>query len=482
MTDPDSQKTLAPGTLVGGKLRVLKLLGEGGMGAVYEVQHEITKHRRALKLLHADVRKRHPQVVQRFLREASVAGTLGDPHIVETFDAGELPSGEPYLVMELLEGESLAARIAHGRPDIAEVVDIAIQVCTAMEVAHGRGIVHRDLKPENLFLCQKPAGFVKVLDFGISKFDAARSGVDGASQTQEGAALGTPYYMPPEQVRGALDIDARADVYAIGVILYEALTGRRPFDAPSMPHLMVLIHEGKPHPLRTLRAEVSSELAAVVARAMCADRDQRTPTAAALRTELEGLVTANRLTESDENVALDVTALGVGSLGPVPPTPYVVRVVSQAPVPGDPLAQTELTTAKTMLGPEPTPATRRGVPVSWIVAALVIGGVGLGGLALMSQRHEQVPGTATSATTVTPSSAPSSSAIASTSAATTTTASASAVPSASVVSSATASTGATSKPAVTATATTTTATTATTKPPPSASAKPLPSGLAGNPF
>ncbi|HEX3774315.1 MAG TPA: protein kinase [Polyangiaceae bacterium] len=281
-----SESALAPGTVLAGKFRVLSLLGEGGMGAVYQIEHEITKHRRALKLLHSSMAEL-PSVVERFLREASAAGRVGNPHIVETFDAGRLDTGEPYLVMEMLRGEPLSSRIARGPLPVAEVIDLVGQACGGVQAAHDAGIVHRDLKPDNLFITEAQDGrpFIKILDFGISKFDSAKTG--GFQLTQEGAALGTPYYMPPEQIRGEVSLDARADVYALGVILYECLAGVRPFEAETLPHLAILIHTGDPKPIGQLRPDLPAGLAEVVHGAMTADRTKRIQTAAELRTALE---------------------------------------------------------------------------------------------------------------------------------------------------------------------------------------------------
>jgi hypothetical protein len=282
MPSPDSRRELAAGAVVAGKLRVVRLLGTGGMGAVYEVEHEITRHHRALKVLHPGIAK-SPQLVARFLREASAAGRIGNPHIAETFDAGHLESGEPYLLMELLEGETLDTRLHRLGPlDPAELADLVFQACDGVQAAHDAGIVHRDLKPENLFVTATRDGspFLKILDFGISKFDAERTGSLGV--TAEGAVMGTPFYMPPEQVRGATTIDARADVYALGVILYECASGARPYDAQTLEHLAVLIHEGKAMPLAERCPALSPEFCAVVHRAMAVERESRFSSARAL--------------------------------------------------------------------------------------------------------------------------------------------------------------------------------------------------------
>jgi serine/threonine-protein kinase len=278
MSSTTEDRVLTPGSVVAGKLRVVRLLGEGGMGAVYEVEHELTKHRRALKVLHPRVAG-SPTIVARFLREASAAARIGNPHIAETFDAGRLESGEPYLLMELLEGETLDGRVSRVGPlSPGEIADLVYQACEGIIAAHDAGIVHRDLKPENLFVTTRDGvPFVKVLDFGISKFESRRTGALGV--TAEGAVMGTPFYMPPEQVRGSTSIDARADIYSLGVILYECSSGTRPYDAPTLEQLAILIHEGKGPPLSERRPSLPPAFCQVVARAMAVDRDQRYPTA-----------------------------------------------------------------------------------------------------------------------------------------------------------------------------------------------------------
>ena len=278
---------LEAGTVLAGKLRIIRLIGEGGMGAVYEVEHEFTKHRRALKLLRPE-HSLSPGVVGRFLREASAAGRIGNPHIVETFDAGTLDGGAPYIVMELLEGRALAdVLVQRERLDLRAALEILEQACAAIQAAHDAGIVHRDLKPDNLFLVASDQTFVKVLDFGISKFDPARAPENQI--THDSATLGTPYYMSPEQIRGAAHVDGRTDVYALAVVLYECLTGNKPFMADTVPALAVLIHEGKYQPLSSARPEAPPALEQVLARALHVDRDQRYPTPAAFARALRAV-------------------------------------------------------------------------------------------------------------------------------------------------------------------------------------------------
>ncbi len=287
MDQISSEREFAAGHIIAGKLRIVRRLGAGGMGSVYEVEHEITRHRRALKLLHAQM-VQVPSIVERFLREASAAGRIGNPHIVETFDAGRLDSGEPYIVMELLHGRTLAELLDTSGPlELEAACEILMQACAAVAAAHAVGIVHRDLKPENLFLSGPDQSFVKILDFGISKFDAYATGVEAL--TIDGSPLGTPYYMAPEQVQGERTVDGRADVYALGVLLYECLTGQKPFVADTLPHLAVLIFQGNYVPATELRPGLPKAFDHVVGKAMARDRADRFATPQDLSLELSRL-------------------------------------------------------------------------------------------------------------------------------------------------------------------------------------------------
>ena len=183
--------SVPPGSLLGGKFRIERLLGAGAMGTVYAIDHELTRHKRALKLLHPAVQN-IPDIVRRFLNEASAAGRAGNPHLVETFDAGTMPTGEPYVVMELLEGETLGAILRRmGTLDAPLAAELVAQAAEGIGAAHRAGIVHRDLKPENLFVTTRDGKpFIKIMDFGVSKFATGSS--SGLLGTQAGMVYGSP--------------------------------------------------------------------------------------------------------------------------------------------------------------------------------------------------------------------------------------------------------------------------------------------------
>jgi eukaryotic-like serine/threonine-protein kinase len=271
------------GQTLGKRFLVRRVIGTGGMGAVYEVEHVVTKKVGALKLLHPSVASQ-PRVVERFVREASAAARIENAHIVETYDAGELSSGEPYIFMELLHGSALRdLLVARGRLSFAETREILLQAADGLAAAHAAGIVHRDIKPENLFLVRGSPAYVKILDFGISKF-----GVHSDHRlTAAGAPMGTPYYMAPEQVAGKIDVDERCDIYALGVVLYECVTGSVPFDAPTLPALSIKIFEGRYTPPSDVRKDAPRRLDEVVARAMSLEPSARYQSVGEFRLALE---------------------------------------------------------------------------------------------------------------------------------------------------------------------------------------------------
>jgi serine/threonine-protein kinase len=287
MTQPDPVP-VRPGDLLAGKYRVEAVLGIGGMGVVVAARHEQLDQRVAIKFVRPEALG-SSDAVERFLREARAAARLRSEHAARVLDVGTLESGAPYMVMELLEGRDLAQTLEEqGRLSVEQAADWIVQACEALAEAHAAGIVHRDLKPQNLFLARTvgDALKVKVLDFGVSKSDATMSSAQGAL-TRTRTMLGSPLYMSPEQMRSSRDVDARSDVWALGVVLFELLTNARPFEAENLPELCLMVIGDPPRSLRELRPDVPGELAGVVERCLRKDRSERYANAAELAEALE---------------------------------------------------------------------------------------------------------------------------------------------------------------------------------------------------
>ena len=262
-----------------GAYRIVRLLGEGGMGAVYEARQEPLDRRVALKTLHADHAK-NKESIARFFNEAKVLSRLEHPSIVQVSDFGHAADGTAYLVMEYLRGQSLASRMDKlsgkgQRLPIATALQVCVQVSDVLSLAHAQGIVHRDIKPENLMLVADPVApggeRVKVLDFGIAKLSDDRGGVKTATDQ----VMGTPAYMSPEQCAGAGGVDAQTDVYALGCVLYELLSGRTPFVADGPGRLIGMHLFQEPPPLLSMAPHVPSEIADLVHRMLRKEKTQR---------------------------------------------------------------------------------------------------------------------------------------------------------------------------------------------------------------
>ena len=273
------------GTIIGGKYRLEKQLGEGGMGMVYAATQVGLNRKCAVKLLHESLSK-DGQLVARFKREAEVAASIGHPNIVQVTDFG-FEGDRVFLVMDLLKGMPLADAIEQQAPLAAERVRfITTQVLSALDAAHERDIVHRDLKPDNIYLTSMSgvADVVKLLDFGIARMTSEQS----QKMTSTGQVLGTPAYMSPEQARGQ-KVDRRTDLYSLGVVMYEALSGRMPVDGSNYHELMFNIVGQDPIPLAELRPDLPKGLLDIVAKSMAKGLSQRYQTATEMRRELEAL-------------------------------------------------------------------------------------------------------------------------------------------------------------------------------------------------
>jgi tetratricopeptide (TPR) repeat protein/tRNA A-37 threonylcarbamoyl transferase component Bud32/TolB-like protein len=272
------------GDVLSAKYRVDGVIGQGGMGVVFAATHLQLQTRVVLKVIRPD-RERQPGAAVRLLREARASARLAGEHVVRVMDVGTLATGAPFIVMERLEGRDLGAELrAEGALGVADAVEYVLQACEAVAQAHAAGIIHRDLKPSNLFLTRRSDGSpcVKVLDFGIAKaLDAGEDGED-PSLTSSRAALGSPMYMSPEQIRGPRDVDARADVWALGLILFELLTQARPFGGDSAAARLAATAADPPVPLRKLLPDASAALETAILGCLEKDPSRRTPSVAAL--------------------------------------------------------------------------------------------------------------------------------------------------------------------------------------------------------
>jgi len=270
---------IEPGSVVGGRYRLDHVLGEGGMGAVWAATHTLTHKRVAIKLLKAEVAS--ADTLRRFVREARAASAVRHPNVVQVHDILSLDDGSPAMVMDFLEGETLGQFLARTGPiPLEDLAAIMAPVVSAVGTAHAAGIVHRDLKPDNIFLARLGDGRIDsmVLDFGIAKVLPFSEEMTGASAlTHSGAVLGTPYYMAPEQAFGEKDVDARVDVWALGVILYECSSGRRPIDGETLGQVFKAITAGTTTPLQQVAPHLPADFVTLVEAMIQRDREKRIP-------------------------------------------------------------------------------------------------------------------------------------------------------------------------------------------------------------
>lgn len=287
----ESSSQWQAGALVHGRFRIVRKVGAGGMGEVYLAEDERLGRKVALKLLPSRLTA-DADSTRRFEQEACAASALNHPNIITIYDV-VLDGPAHFIVAEFVEGESLRQRLAHARMGVPEALGVAIQVGDALSAVHRIGVAHRDVKPENVML--RPDGPVKILDFGLAKLTSARPG-DAAPQrgrlaqviTTRGVVLGTPGYMSPEQACGEL-VDWRTDVFSLGVVLYEMIAGRRPFEGRTVGEVIAATLGREPAPLKAFAPEVPEELQEVVSSALCKDREARCQTAGELTKALRTL-------------------------------------------------------------------------------------------------------------------------------------------------------------------------------------------------
>jgi serine/threonine-protein kinase len=370
-----------PGFIISGKYELIAPLGEGGMGIVWRALHVGLGREVAVKLIHHDVLDANS--IERFLREARNAAAVRHPNVLDVTDVGRTDRGEPYLVMELLDGESLGARLSRGPMSVTEVVSIGAGILRGLAAVHTAGLLHRDLKPDNVFLAQIAGEtVVKLVDFGISKNvedPAAR-----AKLTQTGTIVGTPHYMSVEQLCGARDIDARSDLFSVGVILYEALARQLPHDGDSLTAVIAAKLEREPDALAVLRPDIPSALCAVVDRALARKRERRFTTAGQMR---DALLAVGSPAATTSPVAQTVAGFA--------PT---VRSVPT------PVATTKPLTPMTV--PAPVPALSGGRSATLWLSVVVLGVLGLaaagGGLLWLKLERSDEPPDAPTVTALAP--------------------------------------------------------------------------------
>jgi tRNA A-37 threonylcarbamoyl transferase component Bud32 len=358
------ESVVEAGHVVSGKYKLVRLLGDGGMGSVYEAEHLTLGTRVAIKVLHPELARRST-IAERFIQEARISAQIRSPHVVQVSDVDRTPDGVAYLVMELLQGQPLSAiTTRQQRLPIHVACNYACQILRALEAAHALGVIHRDLKPDNVFLTtQRGEVVLKLIDFGIAKLKTAQIG-ETRNLTVAGTLMGTPEYMAPEQAYSADKVDARADLFAVGVMLYELIAGR-PFAEAGDPRVLIFkVERGEITPLVQAAPGIEPQLAGLVHRAMAPRPELRFSSATEMREALEAVVGGGRASLSVDRGAAATppgaeAALGTGTVmgAPVP-----AALLQAAPV-AMPLNASPSSHGKTSIGEMPV-GPPHGMPIA----------------------------------------------------------------------------------------------------------------------
>ena len=354
------------GQILSGKYKLLRLLGDGGMGSVYEAEHLTLGTHVAIKVLHPDLARR-TGIAERFLQEARVSAQIRSAHVVQVIDVDRTPEGVAYLVMELLQGEPLASVMRRERRlPVATACEYASQILQALEAAHALGVIHRDLKPDNVFVTfQGGRPILKLIDFGIAKLKTTQTG-QSKNLTVAGMLMGTPEYMAPEQAYSADKVDVRADLYAVGVMLYEMLAGQPPAEAEDPRVLILKVERGEVTPLVRVAPGIEPPLAGFVHRAMAARPELRFANAPEMRIALEAIQSGKR----PETARLGAVAPAVAQAAPAAFSPAALAPtapraeVGTGTVMGAPAAAALTSPAPAMVSVPPPTAMRPGGTVS----------------------------------------------------------------------------------------------------------------------
>ncbi|HRI71663.1 MAG TPA: serine/threonine-protein kinase [Polyangium sp.] len=356
------------GDIIGGKYRVERVIGQGGMGTVVRARHTLLEQDVAIKVLAAELAA-DPQYVQRFLREAQASVTIKSEHVARVIDVGTRENGAPFMVMEYLDGRDLGAIVeASGPLQVSDAVDYVLQACEALVEAHAAGLTHRDIKPSNLFLAKRSDGspLVKLLDFGIAKPASATD----SRLTATGMAMGSPSYMSPEQVRNAKTVDQRSDIWSLGASLHEMLAGTPPFRAETFPSLCAAIIADDPIPIRDIRQDLPPEFQAVIGKCLEKKPEQRYQNVGELAMALAPFGGPN----AQISVGRITKIINPSIMLPLPP-PQRVSITSMPGVNASPFAATAASAAVSV---SQAPPQKRRSPAIFVAAGLFIVFAGAG--------------------------------------------------------------------------------------------------------